>query len=451
VSISKEFTRLEKSNVKLTIIVPVEDIRKRYNAMIMDYTKKIQIPGFRKGKVPKEVLEQKFGKDLKNEAMGHIVEDSLREVFTDESLTRSEKPLPYSTPEMQDKPDFDLEQEFKFSVIYDVLPEIKINQWKGLTYEAPWAEVEDEDINRELDIIRERVAVVSDRNDTDDARLGDVVTVDYSVFDGENQKENRKDFAFTLGSGNNGYNFDNDIVGMKINEVKEFEKTYPRDYVDLTLAEKTLKFIITLNQLKEKTIPDLDDDFAQDVDEKYKTLNDLINSIRLRLTTALDQQLIDIKKHELLKKIMENSPVVLPESMITLEIDNRYRRFARMYNMSYEKYMQLIAAAPEFEKLEGEIRTAVEQALHSRVIIESLIEECKFDATDDEISSEYNSIAEKNNIPLDEVKEYYKGEERQFLLKEDIKERKITGLLLSENTCKQGQKKKYPALFTDNG
>jgi len=206
VAITKEIKRLEKSNVSLSVTIPKEDVRSQYNEMIGEYTKNMQLPGFRKGKVPREVLERKFGDALKDEALARVMESALHEIFEDESLPRNEKPLPYSTPEMQDKPVFDFDNDLKFSVTYDVLPEVKIGQWKGLTVEHPYAEVEKQDIDKELEEIRERNAIVMDRDDNATARKDDVVTIDYQFFDDNGEKNpnmHRKDFTFTLGSGTN--------------------------------------------------------------------------------------------------------------------------------------------------------------------------------------------------------------------------------------------------------
>jgi trigger factor len=319
VAITKDIQRLEKSNISLSITVPKDDVRSDYQNMLKDYTKNIQIPGFRRGKVPQEVLERKYGDALKQEAVGRIIESAIKEVFTEENLPRSERPLPYSTPELQDEPQLDFEQDLKFTVVYDVLPEVKIGQWKGLNVEYPCAEIKKDDIERELENIQERNAIVMDRDDSASAKKGDVVTIDYQVFeeDGQTPSEiQRKDFVFTLGSNTNVYQFDDDIIGMKKDQTKEFDKKFPGEHIEPELAGKKRKVLITLTSLKEKQLPALDDDLAQDVDEKYKTLDDLKKHIKERLEKNLEVKLRDVKTSELLKKIMENTPVILPESMI---------------------------------------------------------------------------------------------------------------------------------------
>jgi trigger factor len=451
VAVSKEIKRLEKSNVSLSVTVPKEDVRAQYDNLLQDYSKNLQLPGFRKGKVPQEVLERKFADALKGEAMSRIIESAMQDIFKDENLPRNERPLPYSAPELKEEPEFNLDKDFQFSVVYDVLPDVKIGQWKDLKVEYPYAEIGDKDINLELDEIRERNAIVMDRDEGAAAQKGDVVTIDYIIFgeDGETQDMQRQDFAFTIGSGTNIYKFDDDIAGMKKGEKKEFKKKFDADNVEPALAGKTRKIQITLTALKEKKLPGLDDDLAQDVDEKFKTLDDLKNSIKERLEKNLEWRLREKKLNEILKKIMADTPVVLPESMIEAEIEGRWRRLARYYNTSVEAIKQIRPSGEAEEKRDREWREAAEKALHSRIIIETLMEEQKIEVTDEDVEKEFQSIAAANGIEVDEVKKHY-NEQAVFNLKEDIREQKITDILLAENSLKPGKKENYLDFMTDN-
>jgi trigger factor len=449
VAVTKEIKRLEKSNVSLSIIVPKEDVRSHYDKMIGEYVKDLQIPGFRKGKVPQEVLERKFGEALKDDALSRILESSLHEIFMDENLPRSEKPLPYAVPELQGKPVIDFDNELQFTVIYDVLPDIKIGQWKGLKIDYSYAEVEEKDINRELEEIRDRNSSVLDRDDNAAVKKGDVVTIDYQFYEenGEILSDmQRKDFVFTAGSGTNVYKFDDDIIGMKKGETKEFVKKFEKEHFSETLAGKSIKIQVTLTALKEKILPDLDDDFAQDVDLKFKTLDDLKNSIKEKLSKNLELRLREKKLDALLKKIMENTTVILPESMIKAEVDGRWRRLARYYNMDPERVAQMMSETGK----DKEWREEAEKALHSRLIIETLMEEQKIEASDDDLEKEFSSIAAANGAEINEIKGQY-NEEAVYYLKEDIKEKKMTDMMLAENNLKQGKKENYLDFMTDNG
>jgi len=453
VAITKEIKRLDKSNINLNITVPKDDVHAQYQDMLKEYTKSLQIPGFRKGKVPQEVLERKFSEALKQDALGRIIESALKEVFDKENLPRSERPLPYSTPELQDDPTLDFEKDLNFSVVYDVLPEVKIGLWKGLKVEYPYAEVENDDLKRELDGIRERNAIVMDRDDSASAKKDDVVTINYQIFEEDGNPSSvlkRDDFVFTLGSKANFYQFDDEITGMKKSESKEFNKTFNDDFFEPSLAGKTRKVQLTLTSIKEKKLPDLDDDFAQDVDEKYKTLDDLKNSIKERLEKNLNMHLRDVKLAELLKKIMENTPVILPESMIKTEVEGRMRRLARYYNTDAQTMMQMMLSGEGHEEREKEWRETAVKALHSRLIIETFIEEQKLEVTDEDFEKEIEKIARENSIEASEVKKQYENEQDKLYLKEEIKEQRAVEILLAENTLIQGKKENYLDFVSSN-
>ncbi|MDR2965172.1 MAG: trigger factor [Treponema sp.] len=450
-AITKQIKRLDKSNVDLTLTVPKDEVNTIYRDMLKDYSKNMQLPGFRKGHVPQDVLERKYGDALKQDALGRVLEAALHEVFEDKDLPRTEKPLPYTSPELQGEPVLDLDKDFQFSVVYDVLPEVKIGSWKGLKAEYAYAEVKKEDIDKELEGIRDRNAIVMDKDDNAKAAKGDVVTIDYQVFEEDGSPSEtlqRKDFVFTLGSNTNPYQFDDDIAGMKKGETKEFDKKFDDNYFEASLAGKKRKVVITLTSLKEKKLPDLDDDLAQDVDEKFKTLEDLKINIKERLEKALEVRIRDTKTSALLAKIMENTPIILPESMIQAEVEGRWRRMARYYNMDPETMVQIMKNS-EGDDRQKEWRDISIKALHSRLIIETLIEEQKIDVSDDDVEKEFEKIAAENNSTAEEIKKHY-DEQGILYLKEEIKERQLIDLMFKENTLKQGKKENFLDFMNQN-
>jgi trigger factor len=455
VPVSKEITRLEHSALKLTVTVGKEESRSQYDELLAGYSKRIQIPGFRKGKVPQDILERKFGDALKEEALGKILEKSLTELFEDESFPKEDQPLPYSTPQVQDEPALDFEKDLVFSVVYDVLPKITVGPWKGLEAEVPDVKVADEDINRELEEIRERNAIVLDRDDGAPAAKDDVVTVNYRELSDTGEPvagTEREDFVFTLGSGYNLYRFDDEVTGMKKGETKDIEKSYPEDYAEKELAGKTKKIRVTLTALKEKKLPDLDDDLAQDVDEKYKTLEDLKANIRDRLTKNLDNKLREITVSKLLEKILEATPVDVPESMIRVELDSRWRNMARQFNLPAEELEKLLGRTGKTpDALLEEWRPNAVKALQSRLIVETLIRDLALEASDEELEKEFEILAADTGSTLEDIKKYYEQDNMKEYLREDIKERKLFDLFMAENTIKKGKVEKYLDLMVNNG
>jgi trigger factor len=446
---------MDQSRVKLAITVDNNDVRSQYDDLVSSYRKTLHIPGFRPGKVPQDVLERKLGDALKGEALGKIIENSMTELFEDDSFPKEDRPLPYSSPQLQDEPALDLGTDLNFSVIYDVLPAIHLGTWKGLELEIPDIRLTDEDINRDLDAIRDRNAVVFDKDDDALAVMGDVVTVNYAELSDTGEVlagTAREDFVFTLGSGYNIFKFDGEIGGMKKGETKDIEKSYPDDFDDTELAGKRKKIQVTLTALKEKRLPDLDDDLAQDVDEKFTTLEDLKNDVKERLTRDLEKQLRTVKINKLLEKIMETTPVELPESMIRIELDARWRNLARRFNVAPAELDKMMAQSGQNpESVREEWRHEAIKALHSRLIVETLLEDLGFEASDEELEKEYETLAAETKVSLEEVKKYYTQENMQEYLREDMKERKLYDFLFAENKFIPGPQGSYLDLVGNNG
>jgi trigger factor len=454
VSVTKNITRLDKSNVKMSLTIPKEEVAAQYQELLKDYAKNAQIPGFRRGKAPQEVLVRKFGEALKGEALGKIIEKAVDEVFADQTLPRDERPLPYSQPRIDEAPEFDLDRDLTFSLVYDVLPPVKIGQWKGLEVEVPEVAITDEDLARELEEVRERNAFVLDRDDDAQAQQGDVATISYCEL-GEGGEElpdsRRDDFVFTLGQRTSIYQIDDDIAGMKKGETKEVTKTYADDAASGPLAGKTVKLRITLTALKEKKLPDLDDDLAQDVDEKYQTLDDLKNSIRERLEKGLDLRMRDLKINKLLEKMIENTPVTLPESMVRVELDGRLRNLARRFGTDVEGVLRMMAqTGTDPDEIERNWRASAEKALHSRLIVETIIEEQHIEVSDADVEQELEKIAADTDKTLEEVRKQYGDGQMMEYVKDSVRESRLFDLILAENKIKTGSKANYLDVMGNN-
>ncbi len=225
---NKEIERIEHSAVKLTVTVPQQDVKSEYDSLLTDYSRKIQIKGFRKGKVPPAILERKFGDGIREEASRNMMEKSLKEVFDD----IEEKPLPYSVPELQDDSSLEVDKDFTFTVVYDVYPEIEVGEYQGVQIEGIQVKIGKADEERELNAIQEQNSVVMDK-ESGNVEKDNIVTVDFvELGEGDEpiEESRRQDFVFTVGTGYNIYKIDDDIIGMKKGEEKVIEKTYPEDF-----------------------------------------------------------------------------------------------------------------------------------------------------------------------------------------------------------------------------
>ena len=448
---TKQFTKLDKSRVKLDVTIDKEEVAAAYQKILGKYAKSAQIPGFRKGKAPVKILEQKYGEALKGDAAGDIMETALGEIF--EAGNEHERPLPYSRPTMDAAPEFDVSKDLSFSVTFDVFPEVTLKAIDGFKIEVPAVTIADADMKEELEAIRERNAIVVDRNDGDKAAKDNIATVNYSELDEAGNViagTERQDFVFTIGTGYNIYKFDDDIVGMKKGETKDLAKDFPADFEDKDLAGTKKKIRVTLTALKARSLPDLDDELAQDVSEKYKTLDDLKADIRKNMETALENKLREIRSNTLLEKIVEANPFDLPESMVAAELESRWQMLAQRFRTDVEQLEKLMTASGQTkaDMLEG-WRGEAEKLLKSRVIVELLLKDREIAVTPEDVEAEFAKIAAGAGVSVDEVKKHYADPRRKEYLIDDIKEQRLYGQLLEKCTVAKGKKTSFADLFKD--
>jgi trigger factor len=447
---NKDIERLDNSAVKLTVTVEQSALKQEYDDLLAKYAKSAQIKGFRKGKVPASVLERKFGEGIKQEAAANSIEKSLKEIFDE----IEEKPLPYVTPELQDEElDPDLDKELTFTVTYDIFPEIKLGEYKGLEIEVPKVTVTKEDEQRELDEIRDRNAVVVDKPDETVAK-DDIVTIDYAELDekGEEKEETKREgFVFSVGTGYNLHKIDDDVIGMKKDEEKVLDKEYPEDFEYEDLAGKKIKLKVKVTAVKEKKLPDLDDDLAQDVSEKYESLDDLKKDIRERFEKAAENRLREMKVNKLLDKIVENSEVDLPRSMVEMELQNSWRNFLMRSRMPEDQAEQILSMQGKSkEALLEEWTPQAEQSLKSRLLVNKIIEKEGFEVSEEELDEEMKKQAEANDMSFEQVKEQYSQSNYMEYLKNDILDRKAHDFVIENADIKEGKKVKFLDLMNEN-
>ena len=280
---TKEVELLENSQVKLKVHVPTADVKQEYDSIVKEYCEKAHLKGFRRGKVPAEVIIRKLGPSLIDQTRSEVLEKSLSEVF--ESVEH--KPIPYATPEIKSEEALELGKDFSFEVIYDTWPAIELGPYLGIEIDQPEWEITDEDLGRELKGIQEQNALFTDK-DQGTVETGNIVNIDYVELDeagAEQPGTKREAFVFEVGTGYNVYKVDDEVLAMKKGETKVVTKTFPEDFETKALAGKTVMLRVTLNSVKEKKLPEINDELAQDISEKFKTLDDLKADIRKKLET----------------------------------------------------------------------------------------------------------------------------------------------------------------------
>ena len=445
--VTHEIEKLEKSAVKLTVTVAKEDVAAGYDESVKKIAKNVQLPGFRKGHVPLNVLERKYGDALKADAVADIMDKALGEIFD----TIEEKPLPYAQPSIDKMPELDLTNDLQFSVTYDIFPVVEVKNFDGVEIKVPVVEIGEKELEQELKQIQERNALVVDKKDDEVAAKDDIATVNYCELD-ENNAEipgtQRQDFVFTLGSGQNIFKFDDEVMGMKKGETKEFSKTYDENFEDKELAGKTKKIKVTLTALKVKNLPKLDDELAQDVNEKYKTLDDLKADITKNLGLAKDRKIAEIKSNSLLEQLVEKNAFELPASMVQAELESRWRMMAQQFQTSPEQLEKLVLSTGQTkEAMVKEWTGDAEKMLKSRIIVESLFKTRNITVTPEEVEAEYEKIAQEAGISVEEVKKHYADPRTKEYLIDDVKEQKLYKELFAEVKVTDGEKVSFEDLF----
>jgi trigger factor len=448
VKITKEFTKLEKSAVKLTVTISKDDVAANYQEIINKYAKNIQMPGFRKGHVPVAVLERKYGTALKADVTTDLIDKALNEIFENETESR---PLPYAQPAIDKLPEIDIAKDLTFTVTYDVFPKVSVTDFKGITVKEPQVTIGEKELNEELKSIQERNAVVIDKKDDEKIEKDNVVTINYSEID-EDGKEvdgsKRQDFVFTVGSGQDIYKIDDDIIGMRKNETKQITKKYSKDDSDKDLAGKTKKISVTVTAIKIRNLPKLDDDLAQDVSEKYKTLDDLKNDIMKNMEHAKEKRVAEIKSNDLLSQLVERNPFDIPATMLKAELDSRWDMMAKQFQTTPEQLDKMIVASGQKkEDMLKEWTGDSEKMLKSRIIVESLLHDRNISVTPEEIDAEYVKIAEGSSMSVEDVKKHYADPHAKEYLIDDAKEQKLYKQLFSEVKIAKGDKVAFADLF----
>ncbi|MCR4899512.1 MAG: trigger factor [Treponema sp.] len=445
--LTKEFTTLEKSAVKLTVTIGKKDVEDTYKTTLTKYTKSAQIPGFRKGHVPSSVLERKYGEALRADTMSELIDQSLGQIFDEETENR---PLPYAQPVMEKMPEFDISKDLVYSVTYDVFPKVSVKDFSGISYKEPQVTISDSDIQDELKSMQERNALVVEKKDETVAK-DDIVTINYFELDDNGKKidgTDREDFVFTVGSGENIYKIDDEIIGMKKGETKELTKKYKKDDPDEDLAGKTKKISVTIKAVKVRDLPALDDDFAQDCNEKFKTLADLKADIKRNMETAVTRRLKELKNNDILSQLVEKYKFDIPASMLQTELQGRWNMMAQQFQTTPEQLEKMITASGQTkETMLNEWTGDSEKMLKSRIIVDSLIRDRNISVTPEEVEAQYAVIAEQGGMSVEEVKKHYSDARAKEYLVDDTKENKLFEQIYAEIKISKGEKKTFKELF----
>jgi len=392
---------LEKNMAKLTIEVAAEDFEKAIQGAYMKQKNQIAIPGFRKGKVPRQIIEKMYGPQV-------FFEDAANSLIESEYPKAAEE----SGLKILTRPEIDIEQiekgkPFIFTALVAVFPEVELGEYKGVEVPISKIEVSDEDINAELRREQEknaRVITVDDRP----AQMGDTVVIDYKgTIDGvEFAGGSAENHSLVLGSNSFIPGFEVQLVGVNAGEEKDVEVTFPEDYHAEELKGKAAVFHCTVHRIETKEIPELDDEFAQDVSE-FDTFEEYREDVKKKITERKEKQAANSRRQAALAKVAESAKIELPEMLIREQAQKMTEEFVnrmQQQGIDINQYLQMTGMTPD--SLMNMNYDQAQTELRNSFTLSKIAEAENLEATDERVEKEIEDMAKMYGISVEDYKSY---------------------------------------------
>ena len=421
---SVQVETLEKSMAKLTIKVSAEEFETALDKAYKKNKNKISLPGFRKGKAPRAMIEKMYG-------TGVFYEDAANDLIPGAYESAAKE----SELEIVAQPSIDVTQiekgkPFIFTATVAVKPEVTLGDYKGIEVEKKTAEVTDEELQAEIDKVREsnsRMITVEDRAVQD----GDITTIDFEGFvDGEPFEGGKgENYPLTIGSHSFIDNFEEQLIGKNIGEETEVNVTFPEQYQAEELQGKPAVFKVTIKEIKVKELPELDDDFAQDVSE-FDTVDEYKEDLKKKLLENKEAALKREKEEDVVGKIIENATMEIPDPMVDTQVRQMVQEFSQRIQsqgLSLQQYMQFTGMTPE--SLTNELQPQALKRIQSRLVLEAVVAAENIETSDEDLEKELEKMAEMYQMEADKLKELV-GEEEKKQIALDLAVQKAVELVV---------------------
>ncbi len=419
---------LEGNKVELKVEISADRVNDALGQAYKKVVKDIDIPGFRKGKVPRKVLEARYGKEiLHKDALDILIPQAYTEAVEETEIDPIDQP---------DIKDFDIEEDspLTFTAEVEVKPEVKLGEYKDLGIEKEDSEVKDEEIEEEIERVRNQHGqlVGSDKEVVED---GDFVIIDF-----EGKKDGEKfpggsaeEYSLEIGSNTFIPGFEEQLVGAQVGEELELNVTFPEDYNAEDLAGEEVVFDVKVKEIKEKELPELDDEFAKEVSD-YETFEEYRNSIEERLQKSKKDRTQRDYENKLIEKASENAEIDVPNKMVEDELDKMFQNFAQSVSqqgMDIEDYLNYIGTDESGWKEQN--RESAENRTRSNLVLEAIAEKEGIEISDEEIEEQINEIAENNDQDPEQIKAFLQMQGQLDSLKDGLKMQKTIDYLKENN------------------
>lgn len=418
-----KWEKLEANVGLLTVEVEASEVDKGLDAAFKKVVKTINVPGFRKGKLPRPIFEQKFGIEaLYNDALDVILPEAYSKAVEEVGI------------EPVDRPEVDVEQMEKgktliFKAKVTVKPEVKLGEYKGLEVEEMDASVTDEDVQAELTKLQERQAELVVKEDGT-VENGNTAVIDFEGFvDGVAFEGGKgENYPLEIGSGSFIPGFEEALIGAKSGVETDVNVTFPEEYHSAELAGKAATFKVTVHEIKAKELPELNDEFAKDVNDEVETLEDLKAKIKNDLVESKKTQAEGSLRDALVQKAAENAEIEIPDVMFESQVDRMVKDFEQriaQQGLNLELYYQFTGTKEE--DLRAQMRQDAEARVRIDLTIDAIIEAEKIEATEEEMNEELTRLSAMYNIPSEQLVTMLGGTDA---VRDDIQIRKAVELLV---------------------
>ena len=451
---TQELSVSDDSQVRLTLTVASDSVRETYDSIITDLRRNARIKGFRRGKAPRDVLLRKFGPALLDQTTEQVIRESLEQEIGE----IEHKPLPFAAPALDSEPQLVLGEDFTFTVTYDTFPQVELGPYRDLPLERLQVSIADADLDRELGRLQEQNAVVTDKQADGAGQVvvaqGDVVTVNYVEQDDAGQPvagSERRDFVFEVGTEYNVYQMDEELVGMARGSDKVITKSYPADHQYPDLAGRTVTLEVTVTSVKGKQLPELDDELAQDISDRFETLDDLKADLRSRLQGDADRRVRERLVGQLMDKVMETSQVPLPKSMVAAEMEGEWRNLVARSGADAQRFEAALAErGASRDELMEQSRPHVERRARFMLVRDKLVQEEGIEISDEDLDRHLAQQAEARGTAPEELRAEF---ERQNLLGHvgnELRNEKLYDHLIAGSAVTPGAETSYVDLIGAN-
>ena len=424
---SLQVENMGKNMAKLTIEVSAEELEKAIQGAYLKQRNKISVPGFRKGKVPRQMIEKMYGPEVfYDEAANNMIPDAYAKAYDESELDIVSQPKIEVVQMEKGKP-------FIFTAEVATKPEVTLGDYKGLKVDKVSTRVTQKEVDEEIEKERERNArtiEVTDRavQDKDEVTLDFEGFVDGVAFEGGKGE----DYPLTIGSGSFIPGFEEQLIGAEIDKEVEVNVTFPKEYHSEELAGKDATFKCTVHTIKAKELPELDDEFASEVSE-CETMDAYRAEVKKNIKERKERTGKEKKENQAVDQAIENAQMDIPEAMIEFQVRQMADDFARriqQQGLTVEQYFQFTGMTAE--KMMEEMRPQAEKSIKTRLVLEAIVKAENIEVSDERVEEELTKMAEAYQMEVEKLKEFM-GENEKKQIKEDLAVQEAITLLVNES------------------